>query len=336
MNERIDDLICEWVDGPFENSASEDHASTTGATERIAESLLIHGLLADNNKRDEGRDTDRINALMQRIDSEPAPVSTSFATVSTSPRRRRIAVLTSVLSIAAAFVVMFFVLPQESVSAAMASLEKLVEAAAKPLDRTYRVSVVEEYAPEKRPRNLPEEARSRDSKQQIDGATLYVRGANQYLMTLILNSGEKRTLGCDGMQSWAFRESGPVHTSTDLSRFRGGVPGQQQDFPFANIYTHLSKLRTGYDIQLTEVQETKKRARLVGIRRSREVRGPKRVEILFDPDSGTVYGMLLDGLRRGGRGPKSVMLKLVDQSELPVDFFAHQSHHEPERRVISD
>ncbi|MEO1525277.1 MAG: hypothetical protein AAFX06_07565 [Planctomycetota bacterium] len=336
MNERIDDLLRQWIEDPLENSTSDNEVSTAGSTERIADSLLVHGLLVDSGKRDEGRDTDRIMAVMHLIDSETGPAPSGLTTLRSPFKHRRIAILTSVLSVAAAFVVVFFAVPQQSVSAAMASLERLVDAATEPLDRTYRVSVVEEYSPEKRPRNLPEEAHRRDSKQQVDGATLYVRGANQYLMTLQLDSGETRTLGCDGTQSWAFRENGPVHTSTDLSRFRGGVPGQQQDFPFLNIYAHLSRLRTGYEVELQEVQQGSNRTRLTGRRKSREVRGPKRVEIWFDPDSGTVYGMLLDGLRRGGGGPKSIMLELVDQSKLPVDFFSHQSHHESERRVISD
>ncbi|MEM6364317.1 MAG: hypothetical protein AAF745_07815 [Planctomycetota bacterium] len=336
MNERIDDWLSDWLDNPDRNPRSESNLPSAEASQRIAESLLVHGLLIDIGKRDEGRDTNRINAVMQRIDAEPAPASSVLATVGTSFGPRRFAILTSILSVAAIFLIAFIVVPQQSVSAAMASLEKLVEAAAKPFDRTYQVSVVDEYAPEKRPRHLPAEDRNRDAKQQIDGATLYVRGANQYLMTLRLRSGEKRTLGCDGLQSWAFRETGPVHTSTDLNRFRGGVPGQQQELPFLNIHAHLSQLQTGYDIQLLKFQEKDEVSRLIGIRKSREVRGPKRVEIAFDADTGTVHEMLLDGLRRGGGGPKSVLLKLVDQSELPVEFFSHDSHHEPERRVVSD
>ncbi len=37
----------------------------------------------------------------------------------------------------------------------------------------------------------------------VDGATLYLRGTNQYVMTVSLNNGLKRTSGCDGQQSWA-------------------------------------------------------------------------------------------------------------------------------------
>lgn len=341
MNERIDDLLSDWLDDSVKGPTSESGCSTTETSESIAESLLVHGLLADIGRRDDDQDADRIAAVMQRIDSESESISVSNAASDEPQVRRRFAILTSALTIAAAVIVMFVVFgPHQSVSAAMASLEKVVEAASRPFDRTYTVHVVEEYSREKRPRNLSQEAWDREAKQHIDGATLHVRGANQYVMTVLLSSGEKRTLGCDGQQSWAFRENGPVHISTDLNRFRGGVPGQQQDIPFLNIHAHLSQLRTGYDVELGDEQQDVggKTAlfQLIGVRKSRDVRGPKLVKIWFNPDTGFVHEMLLDGLPRGGGGPKSVMLKLVDQSELPPGFFSHESHHESGRRVISE
>lgn len=340
MKERTDDLLSNWLDGANESPPSGSDLSAGEESESVAESLLVHGLLADIGRRNDDQDAERISALMQRIDSESEPKFVD-SRKSNEPRRRRFALLTSALTIAAAVMVIFVVFgPHQSTSAAMASLEKVVEAAAKPSGRTYNVSVVEEYSREKRPRNLSQEAWQRESKKRLDGATLYVRGANQHVMTVMLESGEKRTSGCDGNQSWAFRESGPVHTSTDLNRFRGIVPGGQQDIPFLNIHAHLLQLRTGYDVQLGDKQrelgEQKSLSQLIGVRRSRDVRGPKQVTIWFDHDTGTVHEMLLDGLPRGGGGPKSVQLRLVDQSDLPTDFFSHESHHDSERRVISD
>lgn len=340
MNRQIAGLLSDWFDDADESTVFDGNVSASEATEDIAESLLVHGLLADIGRRDDVCEAERLVAVMQRIDSESESKSVSN-TRSHEPQRRRFAILTSALTVAAAVMVMFVVFgPHQSVSAAMASLEKVVEAAAKPFDRTYNVSVVQEYSRDKRPRNLSQAAWERNTKKQLDGATLYVRGANQHVMTVMLESGEKRTLGCDGTQSWAFREHGPVHTSTDLNRFRGSVPGQQQDIPFLNVHAHLSQLRTGYDVQLSDKQpdldEQRPFSQLIGVRKSRDVRGPKRVEIWFDPDSGTVHEMLLDGLPRGGGGPKSVLLKLVDQSDLPADFFSHESHHESGRKVVRD
>jgi hypothetical protein len=165
--------------------------------------------------RDDDQDAQRIRAVMQRIDSETSSDSVTVAAQHGLHGRRQFAILTSGLTIAAAVMVMLVVFgPHQSVSAAMVSLERMLETAAKPFDRTYRVRVVEEYPRDKRPRNLSQEAWDREVKKQVDGATLYVRGTNQYMMTVSLNNGLKRTSGCDGQQSWAFREDGPVHVST--------------------------------------------------------------------------------------------------------------------------
>ncbi len=94
----------------------------------------------------------------------------------------------------------------------------------------------------------------RESNEQIDGAKLYVRGADKYVFVRLLKDGRQRVSGCDGEQSWAFREDGPIHVSSDLSRFRGGMPGQKQDIPFINIHSHLAQLRTGYDVELMSDQ----------------------------------------------------------------------------------
>ncbi|MCP4891802.1 MAG: hypothetical protein GY904_35080, partial [Planctomycetaceae bacterium] len=70
---------------------------------------------------------------MERIDSEDDAESVTLAQARRPSGRRRFAILTSALTIAAAVLVMFVVLgPQQNVSAAMASLEKVIEAAAKP------------------------------------------------------------------------------------------------------------------------------------------------------------------------------------------------------------
>lgn len=338
MSEKVNDFLSDWFDDEEPTSSDKEDAIVEDSSELIADSLLIHGLLADIGGRDHEQETQNLRGVMKRIDSESDSKTATLARPSGTDGRRRFAILTSALTIAAAVLVVFVVLgPRQNVSAAMASLEKVLEAAAKPFDRTYLVHVVEEYPHDKRPKNLSREAWGRESKQQIDGATLFVRGANQYVLTVMLPSGEKRTSGCDGEVSWAFREDGPVLVSTDLSRFRGGVPGQQQDIPFMNIHAHISRLRSGYEVDLTDEQEFvpngTQLSQLVGVRKSRDVRGPKQIEIWFDADNGTVHRMLLDGLPRGHSGPKSVMLELEDETNLSPDFFSHDAHHEPGKRI---
>ena len=338
MNDRIGDLLSDWLDDAVENPEAKSDVPSSEASETVAESLLIHGMLADIGSRDDDSEAERIHLVMQRIDAEFAADSVNVAIKSVPHSRRRFAILTSALTVAAAVMVLFVVFgPHQSVSAAMASLEKVVEAAAKPFDRTYKVRVVDEYPREKRPRNLSQEAWDRKTPEQIDGATIHVRGADEYVMTVLLKTGETRTSGCDGQVSWSFRDNGPVHVSTDLNRFRGGIPGNQQDMPFLNIHANLSQLKIGFDVELADEQVTGADgtllARLTCTRKSSDVRGPKQVDVWFDAVDGTVHKMLLDGLPRGRGGPKSVMLELVDQSKMASDFFSHHTHHEPGKRI---
>ncbi|MCP4942213.1 MAG: hypothetical protein GY924_09595 [Planctomycetaceae bacterium] len=338
MNDRIDDLLSDWLDDADENPEGKSDVPSSEASETVAESLLIHGLLTDIGSRDDDAEAKRIHTVMQQIDAEFAADSVNVAPKSVPHSRRRFAILTSALTIAAAVMVMFVVFgPHQSVSAAMASLEKVVEAAAKPFDRTYQVRVVEEYSRDKRPRNLSQEAWDRKAPEQIDGATIHVRGADEYVMTVLLKTGVTRTSGCDGQVSWAFRENGPVHVSKDLNRFRGGMPGNQQDMPFLNIHANLSQLKIGFDVELADEQETGADGTLLShltcVRKSNDVRGPKQVDVWFDAEDGKVHKMLLDGLPRGRGGPKSVMLELVDQSVFAPNFFSHNAHHDPGKRI---
>lgn len=347
MNE-VDRLrLTEWLDGTQSLCEGSGDAPDEESCGQIADSLLVHGLLTDLSLRDENRESGRVQALMLAIESEAqvkpavmdrARVLNGMTSTRVLSRPRRWMSIATLLTIAAAVILMVsMVVPHQNASAAMTSLQKVLEAISLPLDRTYEIHVVEEYPPDKLPRDLQQENRVRKSTEQIDGGKLYVRGTDQFVFVRQLSSGGQRVSGCDGVQSWAFYEEGPVHVSSDPSRFRGGIPGEKQDMPFINIHSHLEQLQTSYVVELYSDREADSNgmllSRLVGIRKSQEVRGPKLVEIWFDPENGTIHRFFLDGLPRGGGGPKSASLELVSQSDLGSDFFLHESHHEPERLV---
>ena len=122
--------------------------------------------------------------------------------------------------------------------------------------------------------------------------------------------------------------------SDDLTRFRGKIPGQQQSIAFTDLYSQLTLLRDGYDIELTEPADRENQIRrFVGHRKSREVRGPKSIEIFFDRNDGAIHRMILSGLPRGHGGPKSVELVLVSQESLNDGFYSHAFHHDGQRKI---
>jgi hypothetical protein len=154
MNDHIDDSLADWFDDADAVSyrrlpaakMRQDAADTPREiSESIAESLIVHGLLADMGNRNDDHDAERIRAVMQRIDSEFESDSVNTGELPAPLGRRRFAMLTSGLTISAVVMLVFAVFgPNQSVSAAIASLEKVIEATAKTFDRTYSVRVVEE------------------------------------------------------------------------------------------------------------------------------------------------------------------------------------------------
>ena len=73
--------------------------------------------------------------------------------------------------------------------------------------------------------------------------------------------------------------------------------------------------------------------RLSASKKSRNVRGPRDVEIWFDPNSGTILKLELYGLPQARGGPRAIRLSLTDQLDLGADFFSHAAHHEDGREI---
>ena len=235
--------------------------------------------------------------------------------------------------LAACLLVAFFVTRPSTLSAAEA-LERIIQSATQSVDRAYEIHVLEEYRQRRKPENLTEQQWLAESNENVDGAMLYVGGTDRHVFVRTLTDGRVKKSGCDGTESWAFREDGPIHVSEDLTRFRGKVPGQQQSIAFTDLYSQLTSLRDGYDVELSEPTDRgNPNGRLVGHRKSRDVRGPKSIEIHFDRNDGTIHRMVLDGLPRGHGGPKKVELVLVSQESLDDRFYSHAFHHDGERKI---
>jgi hypothetical protein len=343
VSENVSDLLSQWLDDGQQNgelleTSDNEVVTSEESCDEIAESLLVHGLLTDIGLRDDLRESKQLRDVMDRIESESNPDEVLAKETQRTNQRRRFTILTTALSIAAAVLVMFVVLgPQKSASAAMTSLEKVLDAVAKPFDRTYRLSVVQEDA-QTRPlkRSVKEPVRPVKFEDEIDGAVLHVGGIDRFVFVRQLKDGRKRVSGCDGNESWAFREDSPVHVSDQLQRYRGGLPGHKHSLGFTDMYSQLSMLRDGYEIELIPIEGDGVRTdleRLLCKHRSKKVGGPKQIEIDFDPDTGVIHRMLLSGLPRARGGPRSVEFALESQQDLGDGFYSHDAHHGPGRRI---
>jgi len=233
----FDDQLNGWFD---EDSGPEsDQIPTIPVTmyPEVAEAVVVHGLLTDISRRFPAEDDMRVDAVMQAIGESVAPEkSASWSWLFGRPKRTVFAATAMVACVALIFISQG-INPTE---AAAASLERIIAVAQKNSDRTYAIRVIDEYSV-----STPKS----EKQGNIDGAILHVRGPDKYVLIRELKDGRQRLTGCDGTESWAMREDGPVNVSSDLNRFRGGLPGEQQDLPFINLQSQLIQLKEKYFVE---------------------------------------------------------------------------------------
>ena len=331
--------LSDWLDAGEFSEDSTDKPATDHSP--LTKQLVVHGLLRDAARHDDAAEKKRIERLLTEIERQggannarsDATVSGSKSAAGTQRRGSRIFAIAGSLGVAACLLIVFVVLRPSTLSAAEA-LERIIQSAARSVDRAYEIHVLEEYGQRRKPENLSEQQWLAEPNENVDGAMLYVGGIDRHVFVRSLNDGRQRMSGCDGNESWAFRDDGPVHVSDDLTRFRGKIPGQQQSIAFTDLYSQLTLLRDGYDVELSEDTDLQSQIRrLVGHRKSRDVRGPKSLELHFDRNDGTIHRMILDGLPRGHGGPKSVELMLVSQEPTEEGFYSHDFHHDDDRKI---
>jgi hypothetical protein len=206
-----------------------------------------------------------------------------------------------------------------------------VRATALATDRQYAIRVVD-HGPRGAPEQVPSDSGGR--KPGVDGARLYVRGAERFVFVRTFADGTEFINGCDGTIGWSVPPTGHVHLSHDQRRFRRGIPGERDDLPFLSPAEGLAALRKGYALSLVDVLDSGGRLRLEAVRTDPRPRGPARATIDFHAGDDTGAERIeLAGLSEDGPGPESVVLELVDRAELPAEFFDHAYHHDATRPV---
>ena len=220
---------------------------------------------------------------------------------------------------------------QTPAAAALAEVNRLVDANDQASDRTYRIIVEQTQPPS------PSEAKrheGRPTKPPLDGATLYARGADQFVLVRAANPGQTFITGCDGQNSWAVLPDGSIRASSDLTRFQRDVPGHEHSIPLVNIKEGLKRLRSVYDVQLLRAEadggneSAEEPTRLLIARKKRGYSGPKRVEIVYQAETGRICEMRFVEMPYG---PDRLTLRLVliAEHDLGASFFKHSSHHSP-------
>jgi hypothetical protein len=217
-------------------------------------------------------------------------------------------------------------------ASAMAALDRVIVAMNEARDHSYTIEVIDAGSETDPPR--PDRGRFPPSK-HLDGATLWLRGPGEFVLSQALPNGETRIIGGDVNQSWSMRGSGPVRFSPDPKRFSRAIFEPNGEFAFLDLRTQLGQLKQRYRIEWLD-RSSPHVHKLRGLRHSQETGGPGEIEIWFRTDTGLIERMILRQLPRGNGGPRSIAIILRSAEPLPPDFFQHTRHHEPGRTILTE
>ena len=214
-----------------------------------------------------------------------------------------------------------------SPSPATAAITQMLAAWESALDRTYTIRVIDGDA---------EVSLKGGRTVSYENAKVHLRGSDQFVLIRQMDAGEQAITGSDAVNDWDIRGKSPVRVSHDRHRFRGALPGEQQDVPMFDLPSLLHSLKAGYDLETTSVPDETAVQLLKATRKSREVRGPREMAFTYRKQTGVLIKIALFGLPRARGGPTSVEFVLDNESPLPANFFSHTAHHEPGRDVIHE
>jgi len=322
MNDPMPSLhgeISRLIHGHLDDCLSADEETRLGRLVATDADVAL-GLARAAMLHDRLRDLFRQEAVLA---GQPAAADTSAEKAPVRRSQQWLAVTLAVAVTLAAAVV--YRPPSGGGVAAAAAIDRLVAAASTPVDREYRITVID-HGPNAPPPVIPG---GKGRKPGVDGASLFVRGTDRFVLIRRFGDGTPFITGCDGSIGWAVPPRGHVHLSHDARRFRRGVPGEHEELPFLDLRSGFDGLRRGYDLAVAEEPGGR---RLEARRRGHRRRAPEAVRVWFD-GSGVATRIEIEGLAVEEGMPRSVALTLVSEHDRGIGFYAHETHHPADRRV---
>lgn len=334
--------------------------------ERWASHQLVHAILLHFGKGEPASRKARLERAIQAVResteglSEPQfvrPKSTA------RPRVRSLVRWSVATSLLVALGVWLSTLPS---SAALASLDRVVQAMDNQVDRTYEITVdggdarVNEPPREpgpKPPRRDPDDRRpppndrppppddrplpppddrtppAPDRRPGLGGAILYARSGRQFVLFRAAPGGKTVINGSNGVENWLIRPEKAVLLSSDPGEFRIPMPENLAAIPLVDLRSSLVDLRRGYRLEDLPAQTLDDGTmtlwhRLRARRLDAATKGPETVWLWYHPTTNLLGRIEFDGIYLQGRlEPQRMTIRLVSTASLPDNWFEHSAHH---------
>jgi len=347
-NDPVDRLSNQWLD--TEPGDSESGESVTDASEslgrkqlcRAADIQLLHAMLTGLAEDSETARQHRVDKLMRSIVSDIDKVAGKQAKIPREPRRYVSPAIrwgTAAMIIIGITIVLTSLPPNK----AMAIIEQMISAIEDAGDRTYSIIVRDQKTGkrEQEPGRFAVQRRNRPERAFFDGAKLYLRGRYNYVLYCYTRSGQTVVNGSDGQRNWLIRPKRAVLVSSDPRAFRIPIPEDLADLLTLDFGETLQRIRERYKIKYlgtvpVEQDPDTSWAYLHATRPNRRFRGPRVIRIWAHPDTGLLRRIEFADVRlQGYAEPKKLIFDLIDQKQLPNEWFTHSAHHPADAEVDS-
>jgi outer membrane lipoprotein-sorting protein len=336
----VDQLSNQWLD--TEPGDSEFYESAMNALEslnseqlgRAANVQLLHAMLTGIAESNEDARLRRVSKLMQSIKADKKEISGKRVT---SPQKSHRYVGPAIRWGTAAMIIVGITILLTSLppNRAMATIDQMISAIENAGDRTYSV-VVRDQRTGRRERAGPiseVERRGRQERAVFDGATLYLRGKDKYVLYRYTPSGQTVVNGSNGTTNWLIRPRREVLVSNDAQAFRIPMSEDLADLLTLGFGDTLRRIRERYKIKyhgtvpVEQDQETSW-TYLHATRPNRRYKGPRVIRIWAHPDTGLLRRIEFADIKlQGDPESKKLIFDLRDQKQLAENWFTHTAHH---------
>jgi len=301
---------------------------------QLEHAMLMH--LADN----EDARQRRINKLIQSVRTDKEKQASEKEA---SPRKPHQFVSQVVRWGIAATIVISLIISLVSLPSnkAMATIDQMIAAIENAGDRTYAI-IVKDQKTGRRERETGRFTSMKMYRQEragFDGATLYLRGRDKYVLYRYTPSGKTIINGSDGQTNWLIRPNRPVLVSNNPQAFRIPMPEDLASLLTLDFSDTLQQIREHYKIKYlgivpVEQDQGTSWAYLDARQQKRKFRGPRVIRTWAHPDTGLLRRIEFADIHlQDNPEPKKLIFDLMDQKQLAENWFTHTAHHSEDAEV---